>query len=74
MSKQEELEQHGYKTYENDINHTGVLPEFKGRGIAKKLVLKVIESARECGVKILPLCSYSRKLMTGREEYRDVTL
>ena len=21
---------------------------------------------------ILPLCSYARKLMTGREEYRDV--
>ena len=38
MSKQEELEQHGYKTYENDINHTGVRPEFEGRGIAKKLV------------------------------------
>ena len=54
------------------INHTGVRPEFEGRGIAKKLVLKVIEAARERGVKIVPLCSYARKLMTGKEEYQDV--
>ena len=72
MTKKEELEQQGYKTYENDINHTGVRSEFEGRGIAKKLVLKVIEAARERGVKILPLCSYARKLMTGKEEYLDI--
>ena len=53
MTKKEELEQQGYKTYENDINHTGVRHEFEGRGIAKKLVLKAIEADREWDVKIL---------------------
>ena len=54
------------------INHTGVRPEFEGKGIAKKLLLKVIEAAREKNVKITPLCSYARKVMNGKEEYADV--
>ena len=54
------------------ITHTGVRPEYGGRGIAKKLVLKVIEAARNQNVKIVPRCSYADKLMSGKEEYRDV--
>lgn len=54
------------------INHTGVRPEFEGKGIAKKLLLKVIEAAREKNVKIMPLCSYARKVMNGKEEFKDV--
>ena len=54
------------------INHTGVRPEFEGKGIAKKLLLKVIEAARAKNVKITPLCSYARKVMNGKEEYADV--
>ena len=54
------------------ITHTGVRPEYGGRGIAKKLVLSVIEAARENNAKIVPLCSYADKLMSGKEEFRDV--
>ena len=54
------------------ITHTGVRPEFGGRGIAKKLVLKVIEVARAKNAKIVPFCSYADKLMTGKEEFKDV--
>ena len=54
------------------ITHTDVREEYGGRGIAKKLVLKVIEAAREKGVKINPLCSYAQKMMVGKEEFRDV--
>ena len=54
------------------ITHTDVRPEYGGRGIAKKLILKVIEVARTQNAKIVPLCSYADKLMTGKEEYRDV--
>ena len=54
------------------ITHTGVRPEYAGRGIAKKLVLKVIEAARTQDAKIVPLCSYAEKLMSGKEEYRDI--
>ena len=54
------------------ITHTGVRPEYGGRGIAKKLVLMVIETARAKDDKIIPLCSYAGKLMSGKEEFKDV--
>jgi hypothetical protein len=54
------------------ISHTGVREAYEGKGIARKLVLKVIEAARAKGVKIRPLCSYAKKMMTGKEEFKDV--
>ena len=54
------------------ITRTGVRPEYGGRGIAKKLVLKVIEAARAQKAKIVPRCSYAEKLMSGKEEFIDV--
>ena len=54
------------------ITHTGVREEYGGKGIAKKLVLKVIEAARSKGVKINPVCSYAQKMMIGKEEFKDV--
>ncbi len=54
------------------ITHTGVDPAYGGRGIAKLLVLKVIEEARRQKVKIIPICSYAKRMMEGKEEYSDV--
>lgn len=54
------------------ITHTGVRPEYEGKGIARKLLLKVVEAARAKKVKITPVCSYAVKVMTGKEEYKDV--
>ena len=54
------------------ITHTGVDPAYGGRGIAKMLVLKVIEEARKQQVTINPICSYARRMMEGKEEYSDV--
>ena len=54
------------------ITHTGVRPEFGGRGIARMLVEKVIEEARARQKKIRPICSYAAKMMNGKEEYGDV--
>ena len=54
------------------IVHTGVRPEYNGRGIAKRLVEKIIEAARERGTKIIPVCSYAQRMMSGKEEYRDI--
>ena len=55
-----------------NITHTGVDPAFGGRGIAKMLVLKVIEEARRQQVRINPICSYAKRMMEGKEEYSDV--
>lgn len=54
------------------IVHTGVRPEYGGRGIAKQLVKCIIEEARKRGKKIVPICSYAQKMMLDNEEYKDV--
>ena len=54
------------------IVHTGVRPEYNGRGIARRLVESVIEAACEHDVKIIPLCSYAQRIMIGKEEYQDI--
>lgn len=54
------------------ITHTFVDPAYGGRGIAKLLVLKVIEEARRQQVKIIPVCSYAMRMMEGKEEFSDV--
>lgn len=40
------------------ITHTGVPPQFEGRGIAAQLVHRAVADARAGGFKILPACSY----------------
>ena len=55
------------------ITHTGVDPAYGGRGIAKMLVLKVIEEARRQELKINPVCSYAKHLME-KAEYSDVLI
>lgn len=47
------------------IVHTGVRPEYNGRGIARRLVECVIAAAQERGAKIIPVCSYAQKVMTN---------
>ncbi len=54
------------------ITHTGVRPEFGGRGIAKLLVKSIIEEARKRNTKIVPICSYAQKMMLNNEEYSDI--
>ena len=53
------------------ITHTIVRPEYGGRGIARKLVEKLVEEARRKGVHIVPICSYAKKMLQS-EEYADI--
>lgn len=54
------------------ITHTEVDPAYEGQGIARRLIEEIVAEARRAGKKIVPLCSYADKMMTGKEEYRDV--
>jgi uncharacterized protein len=54
------------------IDHTGVPPEFEGRGIAAKLVNKAIADAREQGFKITPVCSYVVAQFRRHPEWADL--
>ncbi len=49
------------------IVHTGVREEYGGRGIAKLLVLKIIEEARKRNIKLVPICSYAQKVLSNEE-------
>ena len=67
----------GYCQYKEESNiwsitHTVVKQEFGGRGIAKRLVLAVIEEARKQNKKINPICSYAKKMMESSDEYKDI--
>jgi predicted GNAT family acetyltransferase len=39
-------------------DHTGVPPQYRGQGIAEKLVATAMADARRRGQKIVPICSY----------------
>ena len=54
------------------INHTGVPPEYEGRGIAGRLVNRAIADAREQGFKITPLCSYVVAQFRRHPEWADL--
>ncbi|MBQ7562878.1 MAG: GNAT family N-acetyltransferase [Lachnospiraceae bacterium] len=45
------------------ITHTEVLPEYGGKGIAKRLVYKVVEAAEKSHKRVVPYCSYAAKLL-----------
>lgn len=54
------------------IDHTEVAPEFSGKGIGKKMLVKAVEYARENGIKIIPLCPFAKKMMLKDTELQDV--
>ncbi len=45
------------------IEHTIVDPAYGGKGIAKRLVYKVVENAERQQAAVIPVCSYAVKLL-----------
>jgi predicted GNAT family acetyltransferase len=54
------------------IDHTGVPPQFEGRGIALQLVKAAIEDARREGFKIIPRCSYVALQFRRHKDWADL--
>lgn len=54
------------------IIHTEVSNVLKGKGAGKQLVAKAVEFAREKGIKIVPLCSFARRVFDTVPEFNDV--
>ena len=52
--------------------HTEVDPAYCGQGIAARLVASVAQAALERGAKIVPQCSYVRRLFEKNSEYDGV--
>ena len=54
------------------IFHTEVNPNYKGQGIAKRLLDAIVNEARNRKIKIIPECSYAKKVMNRNNDYKDV--
>ncbi len=55
------------------IDHTEVSESQKGKGLGKALVLFSVEYARTHNLKILPICSFARRIFQRNKELHDVT-
>jgi predicted GNAT family acetyltransferase len=51
--------------------HTFTPKEDRGKGIAERLAMKVIELAKERNLKIRPECSYMKAFLRRHKELRD---
>jgi hypothetical protein len=45
------------------IMHTVVDPVYQGKGIARQLVMDVVEHAEKKGIDVVPICSYAVKIL-----------
>ena len=54
------------------IDHTYVSDTLRGQGVGGILVRKVAEFARKENKKIVPLCSYAKRVMIQNPDYQDV--
>lgn len=55
-----------------DVTHTYVDPDYRGQDIARKLVEAIASEARQCGVKIIPTCPYTKKVLHRDPSYEDI--
>lgn len=54
------------------LAHTEVSSALQGRGVARKLVDRAVEWARETGTKLVPACSYAKAVFDRNPGLRDV--
>lgn len=54
------------------VTKTYVNPNYRGKSIARILVDKVVEKARNENLKIVPICSYVNSTFEKNPEYSDV--
>lgn len=54
------------------IDHTEVSDKFRGQGVGRKLLDKIIAKVRAENKKILPLCPYAKSVFDKDESLADV--
>lgn len=54
------------------IDHTAVKEGHNGKGFGRKLLMKVVEYARENDRKIIPLCPYAKSVFDKTPEIKDI--
>ncbi len=54
------------------VHWVGVPPEYRGRGVARRFMGKIVDEARKGGFKLLPYCSYAAAVLRRSPEWHDV--
>ena len=54
------------------IDHTEVNPDFKGKGVGKEMLYKIVNMARNKNLKILPLCPFANAMFKKLDNINDV--
>lgn len=54
------------------IDHTGVPDALRGKGAGQALVQRAVEDARAGGIKIIPLCPFTKAQIEKHPEWQDV--
>lgn len=54
------------------IGHTNVEDNYRGKGVGKQLLYKIVEMAREKNLKILPECSFAKAIIKKHSDLQDV--
>ena len=54
------------------IEHTEVDDILKGRNIGYEMVHAAVEYARHHGMKIIPLCSFTKSVLDKKPDWQDV--
>ena len=54
------------------IDHTEVEENFKGKGVGKAILYKIVEMARDKGIKIFPLCPFASAMFKKYNDIQDV--
>lgn len=54
------------------IDHTYTDPKLRGQGVAKQLVERAVDYARENNLKVVPLCSYARVVIERDPEMQSL--
>ena len=54
------------------VEHTEVADELQGQNVGYQLVNSVVEYARTHGIKITPMCSFTKSVIDKKPEFRDV--
>ncbi len=55
------------------IEHVGVDPEFRGQGVAGKIMEAALEYVRQNSLRVIPMCSYAAYYIRKNPQYIELT-
>lgn len=54
------------------ITYVGVEPSLRGKGLGKEMVLAAVNYARKHKMRVLPICSFAKKVFQQTPSIKDV--